>query len=393
MELLDNNNDYFTDEDTLEEHKEKIHENCDKETFVHITLVTSDLALLSRGGAQSSTISEHADSVSKFYRRLLSRAEIDRTNMEINLVVMTTGAGKIQQLSDASGGGSKDTYESMLLENEDIDGVARFNQSFLELYSELETITAELQPKKKSAYAPKLHIKLLDPIHISLQALWEPWTEILFNKWSLTTASGRNTRSMEVEMPETLDGVQTKLCFSLVSHICPLSSASSRLFWSCLAKEGETLSLEPVQTTQVESINASLLFGFPLTVKAASLTSTYGDDSQDEMMRALVQAFFHELYTRDQVLVLKQHFSAPYKCCDTKTRGARSTRLYVLMPKEDENGSDPLCATLFRYATGVELLDVPTNQSAPDLMVTEVKEHIQRSLDCLPCLPIDPFQV
>ena len=351
-----------------------------------ITIITTDVALFYK----SREPEEHVAGITKFVKSLHDEKHC---SLRVQLVVMATGAVSVDNPAKQTNI-AEDNNHSCRVE----EGRHLFNSSVGNCVQELQrTLVTLLQQEERSN--TEISIEIIDQCQLGLQTLWAPWLDIRFANTKSSTAS-KSSILWELDLPETWDCVQSKICLQLKSHVAPsMLTTGVPVMLSPLLPHSKNndasitslLSpLKPIQLAPIESLDASLLYGLPMTVTAGVNKERHGSEQQVEDMKVLVQSMFHVLHERGQAIVLKGE--RPLGKHSVVTRDEKA-QIYVIMPRASSGSlSSATSGILFHYASGPDLIDVPT----PKLVEgdhKQVVEHVQQALDCLPCLPINPFLV
>jgi hypothetical protein len=200
---------------------------------------------------------------------------------------------------------------------------------------------------------------------------------------------------LELDLPETLDGTQCAVSLDVSYQVFPFavdSPESKRLSTDLQALASSKM--EVVQLVPLSSIDASLLFGLPMQVRAALVN----DFNQFQEMEVLVRSLFRLLCEREWALLLR-HSSA--KAMDGSKSGLFdfSEQTFILMGKElPKTVSDaPNSGVLYHYANADQLLADPTATSktsmVDDEMESQYVDYVERALECLECNPVNPLHM
>ena len=196
------------------------------------------------------------------------------------------------------------------------------------------------------------------------------------------------------DLPETCEGTQCSVSLEISYQTFPFSINSTQA--TMLLNDLRAMSkLDVLQLVPLSSIDASLLFGIPMTVRAG-LESDY---EQFQETNALARSLFKLLQEREYALLLQ----APGL---SKTEGMFSScsssvvQLYVLMAQEPPKslGDSPCSGLLFRFAHADNLLCEANGSSGLGLvdrneaLEAQYTDYIDAALTTLECSPFNPLR-
>ena len=228
-----------------------------------------------------------------------------------------------------------------------------------------------------------LSFSVIDNTPVGYQFLSRQWA-----RHALMTQSLRSR--LQFELPETLDGTQCSLSFDMNYQTLPfrVESPHTKDLFADLKHLAKS-KIEIVQMVPLSSVDASLLFGVPIT-----LTAGLEDDfEQYQMMEVLVRSLFRLLQERELAILLR----STTKNLADQSLFHSSEQTYLLMAQELPPSVDqhPHSGILFPYAHANQLwTEASAAKNAPILdedTESQLVEYVDRALDCLECSPVNPL--
>jgi hypothetical protein len=224
-------------------------------------------------------------------------------------------------------------------------------------------------------------------ISICLLDQGTPGYQHLARQWVRQAASPHLTGRLEFDLPETFDGTECKLCFDTTYKVFPSALDAGDMFVQ-LAGDLRLLSHQSFKALQLvpqSSLDASLLFGIPITLT----TGLENDFEMYQTMDALVRSLFAALHKRDAALLL-QSSNPPLGDGDDDDRKPRlfhqRNEMFVLVPLEFPTSAktQPHSGLLMRYANEHQLLTEATFPSPMSFLdqdtEAELTDYVQRAL-------------
>jgi hypothetical protein len=220
-----------------------------------------------------------------------------------------------------------------------------------------------------------------------------PGYKHLARHWVRQAASPHLTGRLEFDLPETFDGTECKLCFDTAYKVFPtaLDTKTFPQLAGDLRLLGQ-LSLKALQLVPQSSLDASLLFGIPITLT----TGLENDFEKYQTIDALVRSLFAALHERDMALLL-QSSSNPTPgnvdengdgnaLSDTPRLFHQRNETFVLLPQEFPKSAktQPHSGLLLRYANDHQLLTEATLPCSSSFLdqdtVAELSDYVHRAL-------------
>jgi hypothetical protein len=202
-------------------------------------------------------------------------------------------------------------------------------------------------------------------------------------------------------LPEGTDGTQCSVAFDASYQLLPFSITSTQtsMMLSDLADLSK-LNLQVAQLVPIASLDASLLFGIPMLLRARFEK----DVDQFQQMNILVRSLFRWLQDREQAILLRAP-SGKNSICHEAKKGlfaSATEHLFVLMAQEVPSAGQlsPSTGLLYRIAHADHRLatDVSTD---PDFGKSTIQqetasmyaEYIEAALNGVECGPFNPLDL
>ena len=209
-----------------------------------------------------------------------------------------------------------------------------------------------------------------------------------------TLLVNRTSGRLRFDLPETLDGTQCSVSLEIGYQIFPFA-INSPLAAMLMEDLSGMAKMDVLQLVPLSSVDASLLFGVPMTVRAG-LESDY---AQFQEMEALVRSLFKMLQDQELAIVL----CAPSNTKSTKglflSSSSSTEQHFVLMAQElpKSLGQPPCTGLLYRFANADQLLGEASVTAGSNLlngneeMESQYTEYIDAALATLTCSPFNPL--
>ena len=348
-----------------------------KDPPMSISIVTTDVALFC-----DTSVEAHVKALDSFF------AAVSLYHLEsVQIIVATTtalGLLNAGSMKDLPHNGEGEAHSNALHAHEDamnhcIDAI----QAKLD---ELECTFTSRSGVGTGLGPPSLSISVIECNPIGFRSFSRQWIrESLLN---------RTTGRLCFDLPETLHGTQCSVSLEISYQTFPFALDSTQA--TMLLEDLRGMSkLDVLQLVPLSSIDASLLFGIPMTVRAG-LESDY---EQFQETNALARSLFKLLQEREYALLLR----AP---CLTKSAGMFSScdssavQIFVLMAQEPPKslGESPCSGLLFRFAHADNLLCEANGSSCLGLLdknealEAQYTDYIDAALATLECTPFNPLR-
>lgn len=238
----------------------------------------------------------------------------------------------------------------------------------------------------------------------------------LFQQWlSELLALARDKGRLAFELPETMDGMQCSLSFEAAYKVFPFRADS--LAAAGLMTDLQLLSqstFEVLQLVPLSCIDASLIFGVPITVCAKLENGLV----QYKEMKALVSCLFQYLSEKEVVLLLRStdaHATEPLNFGDPLYHANGQTFLLMAEELPCQNlmassqsqpdvdgasqtkcsGTGPSTGMLVRVASAEQLIDSGSSKVLGEdgdiESMKELSEYVENSLDFLDNSALNPL--
>ena len=337
----------------------------------------------------------------------------------------TTATSNASALTTTS---TRNEYDNEIDEYDDSEQHNNFLPSIRQQIATLEQATFQANRSYiafDAAYLPPVRLTVMEmtssSFGYSLQSILQQQRLQQVLQEHSSSSSSSTTSTMTLVLPETADGMQCSLSLrASYTKVVPLPAAPG------LLRDLELLNddvLEPLQLVPISLLDASLLYGVPMSVQAAVTTTSSGssdDEDDDEMeqfqeMQGLVQALLSQLVTRDCALLLQRKPTSTTPSDNNNDdmtddgglfHSTTSPQLFVLLPEEvppslrsTTTTTSTACASstgiLFRYASADQLWVQQEQSNHPSLHNSNpyVEQFVTQSLEQLDCQPINPLFV
>jgi len=357
-------------------------------TPLRVTIVSTDVALFCDTDVES-----HMAAVDRFV------AQIAPFSLDcVQIVVATTtslglqeahgtkkkdgDADEAMELLEGGNGGSNaaiENHEDAL--NRCIDAIQT------KLDEAEEAVTSRLGVGAEAGGTLNVSFTVIDGSPVAFKFLSRQWIRD-------TLLVNRTSGSLRFDLPETLDGTQCSVSLEIGYQIFPF--AINSLLAAMLMEDLSGMAkMDVLQLVPLSSVDASLLFGVPMTVRAG-LESDY---AQFQEMEALVRSLFKILQDQELAIVLR----APSNTKSTKglflSSSSSTEQHFVLMAQElpKSLGQPPCTGLLYRFANADQLLGEATVATGSNLlngneeMESQYTEYIDAALATLTCIPFNPL--
>jgi hypothetical protein len=217
----------------------------------------------------------------------------------------------------------------------------------------------------------------------------------LARQWARQSVLAHAARKrLQFNLPETLEGTQCAISFDMSYEVLPFPVNGPRA--TSILNDLDVLSnssVEVVQTVPLSSIDASLLFGLPITVK----NGLENGFDQYQTMEVLVYSLLRNLQERELALLLQtapQHGHT--KSASQSLFGSAGSQMFLLMAKElpKSLSQQPQCGILFRYAEAIHLIGEASSTTQISLIdpdtESQLVDYVDQALDCLECSTPNP---
>jgi hypothetical protein len=209
--------------------------------------------------------------------------------------------------------------------------------------------------------------------------------------------SATHKNRLRFDLPETIVGSQCSIALEVSYRIVPCALDQQSLT-PAFFRDLEALcmsKLEIVQLIPIDCLDAGLLFGVPIQVRAGFELCDDFDRYQEAL--ALVSALFKSMVARQAALLLRisenQATNAPV---GGVFHYPRRGQLFVLMADEPI-GAPPSTATLHRYASADEILmkfEKPVETpSLPEETRKQYESYVENALDMIDCHAVNPLHL
>ena len=218
---------------------------------------------------------------------------------------------------------------------------------------------------------------------------------------SVGQLSSANSNCIHLELPETLDGTQCSISLEVSYKTLPFSldrSVVTKGFFSDLNELVQS-KMEIVQLVPISCVDASLLFGVPMRVRAG----LEGDLEQYQEALVLVQSLFRLMQQKEVAMLLRvqdevDDESTNKNAVETIFHNTKKSQTFLLMAEEKVAGDcPPSTGILFRYASAEELLLEQAkplshvNISLPEEVTKQYESYVDNALDLFECSALNPL--
>ncbi|CAB9520347.1 expressed unknown protein [Seminavis robusta] len=210
---------------------------------------------------------------------------------------------------------------------------------------------------------------------------------------SNSASSAPKTR-IHLALPETIDGMQSSVALEVTHKLIPFPldrpSVTGGFFHDLQELCSSELSL--VQLIPLALVDASLLFGVPMHVRAG----TEDDIDRYHEVCELVKNLFSYMQKR-QVAMLLRSSGPPESNAPGIFHNPQRGQLFLLAAEEPVgSNAKPSTGSLFRYASADELLletqkPLDTSLVLPDEVRAQYESYVENALDMLDCCAVNPL--
>lgn len=204
-----------------------------------------------------------------------------------------------------------------------------------------------------------------------------------------------------LQLPETIDGTQSSITLDVRYRMVPFALdrpvTSNGFFWDLQAISGSALEL--VQQVPLACVDANLIYGVPMEVRAGFLD----DIQQYQEALVLVRSVFRRLQQKQVGLLLRT--TDPDEDEDegeVSNKGIfhnnRRGQMFLLTANETVGVAHSSSGTLFRLASADEFLleaENPRSQldtsAVPEDLKEQCETYVENALDLLDCKPVNPL--
>jgi len=353
---------------------------------VEVSIISNDVAFFT-----DVNIDAHKRAVARLWERLRSKFQSNQIR-SINIIIFES---KVSILSDPCGSGDNDENE-----NCSIDATPhRFKVAYC--VQEIKNHIVKLAQKDfancsegRMGMPVNFHFDLKEFHPIMFSSILQEWSRDVIN--SATSDCGQ----ICFDLPETFDGTQCTVTLNLSYSIMPYRLGS--MLAKNLVDDLRLLSeshVEVLQLVQLDSIDLSLIYGTPMTVKPGF----GGDVDQFRHMQVLSRSLFNYLASNDVAMVLRSSLTETVRDND-------SSNIYLLMGQvqlsndESKEGTSNKAAesdhgVLCRYVARAEHIIEEQNEceylgrnAEDEELVSFSNQYISESLGLLECFQFTPYQ-
>jgi hypothetical protein len=362
-------------------------------TPLDISILTNDVSLLCDTDAQS-----HKTGVTRFWKSVAPFFQDSKVG-SIQIVMAKTGTLASVVDSEQNDDQDEDADGDTVMDTE-LDDSHLIHKNDLVISECVRTIQMQLVAQADDDF--QKNRSTLDagesPMNISFSVIDNSTVgyQFLVRQWvrDALLAQTLYSSSLELDLPETLDGTQCSVSLDVSYQVFPFSadSAECTRFLTDLQLLSES-KLEVVQLVPLSSIDAGLLFGLPMLVRVGLAS----DLDQFQVMQVLVRSLFSLLNERESAVLLRRTGGKTPKSASTGIFHS-SEQTFLLMAKElpkTANGA-PNSGILYQYAHADQLLaeaTLPTNQV--ELLDEDTQrqyaDYVEQALECLECSPVNPL--
>lgn len=403
---------------------------------IDITILTNDIALLCDVKQES-----HKQGVNRFWKMISAFSNSQVRNIDI--VVAQTGRVALKDSVEKADPNGDDTDETHSMDSGDSEKTGEFaltgdelkrkkeasaessakNLHSANVLQSLAAIEHQLmlrasQDLKKLHQVSFLHHKPSSlPVNVGSSTL--PNTRVgflsLYRRWIRSALRDviQEPGRIRFDLPETLDGtvcsVSLDVTYKLIPHRIH-SQAALELANDLLALSAAKVEL--IQLVPIACLDASLLFGTPMTIRAGLEL----DMAQYQEMQLLVRCLLDNLTKKQLALVLRTSSREQGRgdgSVEDVVHHHSDQQLFVLTAEELGVGSSafasaaetfehrvPHCGVLYRYASAYQFLEESAgseglkmdNADATD-MLKQYEEYVENAMECLDCDAINPLVI
>jgi hypothetical protein len=381
-----------------------------KRTALDITLLCTDVSLFcdTNTKAHKAAVERFASHVAPFFRKSLLNS----------IQIITAITGKIALRLDDQGqcnSAPKDADEDTTMKGSEavpLSKVAVQNQedALSKCVDVIEATFDELEYTVPSRHGVATGSESGNPINIAYSVMDSSSVgyKCLSRQWIRDSLLVRRLACrLHFDLPATFDGTQCSVAFEATYQIFPFAINSPQA--KMLSSDLVHLSKSDIQVTQLvplSSIDASILFGIPMTVRAG----LENDYVQFQEMEVLVRSLFRLLQERELAILLrgttKRANENVYNPISSgglfQSNSSSSEQIFVLMAQELplSVGHSPPTGLLYRIAHADQLLAEAAKSNlksdsnkltSDEEMEAQYTEYIEEALSGMELRPFNPL--
>lgn len=371
---------------------------------LEVTLLTNDVAFLcdTKEASHKLGLKNFWDQVRPLFRDDLLRS--------IDIVVAETGAVELTlQKMDQDNGNDEDEEESVhSTKNADLQRKTRIAQCLHNIQTDItaraETDYNEMRGYDDPTHPVELRLSSMENADISYKRLARKWTRDIMSPPSATSP-------LSFSLPETIDGMQCTFSLDVSYKIMPYrvdSTAAAGMLADLQLLVDSDIGV--LQLVPLSCIDASLMFGVPMSVRAAAESEL----EQYKEMKSLLGFLLRYLSDNELGLILRStgggsgiltQFGAPLHHMD----GQLLLLLAEELPGRDlmsagqsqefalQSKPIPSAGVLFRYANADQLLNAGSSEAfsvdGDSESLKQLAECVETSLDDMKCDSINPLMI
>lgn len=311
-----------------------------------ITLLTFDSTLL----VDLDDVDSHRSTIQTCCRQLLPLWSDNRVCVEVILLKTTSPVSEGDPQLHTRASQSESLLQAIQAEFESIDSQQRKQNPLL-------------------GSQGALALTVLDHCAITYQKLVRGWMQPLLP-----------VHSLRLDLPD-VEGVKCSLQLSASYQTMPFAT-NSQDFQRLKVDLQELSLLEVVKTLNFTSLDLSLMYGIPITVRA----DMQDDFESTQQLQSLFRSLLRYLLQRQSVLLVKCADSPylPESRSESGLFGGRQNNSFVLLPQQVASGS-AYSGLLFRYARASQLVESTLEVSShpDDATADEYQSYFEDALDSL----------
>lgn len=368
-----------------------------KRSPLDITILVTDVSLFC-----DSDVESHTGAVDRFANYVAPFFHKSRLN-SIQIVVASTGTIALQVEHDDAVIQEADADGDVQMKNGEKDVSNQYARNHEHAVTAcVEAIQAKLEEHEYVAHSRQgvsigeeggnpfnVSFSIIDNSPVGYRQLSRQWI-----RDSLLVC--RLSSRLRFDLPQTLEGLQCTVSLDANYQIFPfaINTPQAKMLLSDLDQMAG-LDFNVKQLVPVSSIDASLLYGIPMQVRAG----LENDFAQFQEMQALVRSLFHLLQERELAILLNA--SATGKASKNGLfQSSGSEHLFVLMAQELPASlaltESPQTGLLYRIANTDELLAEATAAGSVASKKAEETEsqyvdYIDQAISCLQVRPFNPL--
>lgn len=338
-----------------------------------ISIVTTDIALFC-----DTSVESHVQALDSFVATV-SPYHLESVQI---IVAMTASIGLLDgsSMTDSQHKGEDEAHSNALQKHEDAT-----NHCIDAIQARLDELECAVGVGTEFG-TPSFSISIIECSPIGFRTFSRQWIrEALLN-----CTTGR----LCFDLPETFEGTQCSVSLEISYQTFPFSIDSTQATMLLNDLRGMN-KLDVLQLVPLSSIDAGLLFGIPMTVRAG-LESDY---EQFQETNALARSLFKLLQEREYALLLQapdvSTTEGMFSSCNSS-----AVQLYILMAQEPPKslGDSPCSGLLFRFAHADNLLGEAKGSCGLGLLdrnealEAQYTDYIDAALTTLECSPFNPLR-